>query len=90
MPVELAGLSRGVTVVAGEDVRDDPQCRPVRHGDHAFGEVLVGGVVGVAKQHDLHVLAAGLAGREVDEAVAVGVLQARASSSALAASRSNG
>ena len=54
---------------------DDPDAEPLHHRHHAFGKALVGLVVGVGEQRHLDVLAAGGTGREVDEAVAVGVLQ---------------
>ena len=55
VPVELAGLLGIVTGGARPEVGDDAQAERLHHGDDAFGEVLVGGIVGVGQQRDLDV-----------------------------------
>ena len=77
MPIERTTLSCGITVVTGEDVRDNPQSCPFGHSDNTFNQAFVGGIVSVAKERDLHVLAAGLACREVQNAITVGILESR-------------
>ena len=74
-PVVAAGVAGRVELLAVQRVEDDADAELFHLADDAFGEALVGGVVGIGKQHDLEVLAALLVGGEVHEAVAVRILQ---------------
>ncbi|MCY1226239.1 hypothetical protein D9M72_384660 [compost metagenome] len=75
-PVEAAGIVGRIALFAVEGIQHDPKTELLHLPDDAFGEVAVGRIAVVDKKHDLDVLPTGLVGREVDEAVAVGVFQA--------------
>ena len=72
-PVPLAGILRRIAVIARQQVQRDLDPGLLHHRDNTFGQVLVGLIVGIGQKRDLQVIAA----RQVQEPVAVAVLQPR-------------